>query len=51
MTISFARPPVRDGSHPAHRWLYVPYTLSHEHPFAPRGQRIEEAVRSRSDYV
>ena len=32
-------------------WLYVPYTLGHEPAFAPRGQRIEDAVRSRSDYV
>jgi hypothetical protein len=31
--------------------LYVPYTRSHEHPLAPRGKRIEDAVRSRSDYV
>jgi hypothetical protein len=30
---------------------YVLYTLSNEHLFAPRGQRIEDAVRSRSDYV
>jgi hypothetical protein len=49
MTISFARPPVRACSHPAHRWLYVPYTLSHEHLFAPRGHRIEGAIRSRSN--